>query len=91
VKTTDTLSGLQRLSGEYYRGVTAGIQLCIQQLEINSGVIAIGKRMTLKLVLPLLKAVLEHRQVLRDNHKAFIRYNTAKQGFELFIERGGQP
>ena len=78
----------ERLSGEYNRGYTKGIQDIIEVFDyIQSYLKHHKKRLTEKLAKDLLKYCLENRERLRESVNGFIRYNGKTEQFE-FCEPG---
>ena len=75
----------ERLSGEYNRGYTKGIQDIIEVFDYIQGDLKHHKkRLTEKLAKDLLKCCLENRERLRESVNGFIRYNGKTAQFEFF-------
>ena len=79
---------LERLSGEYNRGYTKGIQDIIEVFDYIQGDLKHHKkRLTEKLAKDLLKCCLENRERLRESVNGFIRYNGKTEQFEFYENR----
>lgn len=75
----------EKLSGEYNRGFTVGIQAVINVFEYTKSDLNFhGKKMTAKLANELLDCCLKNRERLRESVNGFIRWNTKLNGFEFF-------
>lgn len=76
---------IERLSGDYNRGFTAGIKAVIDVFEYTKSDINYhGKRMNAKIAHDLLQCCLENRERLRESVNGFIRWNTRLNGFEFY-------
>lgn len=79
---------IEKLSGDYNRGFTAGIQSVIEVFKyIQPDINYHGKRMTPKMTETLLQSCLENRERLRESVNGFIRWNTKLNGFEFYEPR----
>lgn len=81
---TNTVSGLERLSGDYIRGYTKAIQ-DMQKifLYVGDDLLFHKKKITMRLAQELLSCCLDNREKLREN-KGFIRWNCITNKFEWF-------
>ena len=82
---TNTVSGLERVSGDYVRGYTKAIQ-DIQKtlLSVEDDFCFHKKRLNTKLFKELLDCCLKNREKLREDRNGFIRHNWITNKFEWF-------
>lgn len=87
-ETTKTISGFDKLSGDFNRGYTRAIQ-DLQNVftYIQPDLKHHHKNLNGKLSLSLLQCCLENRESIREKRSGFIRYNGQKKEFEWFDEK----
>lgn len=84
----NTLSGLDRLSGDYNRGYTKAI-MDMQEIfnYIERDLTYHGKRLNMNLAKELIACFLTNREKVRENRNGFIRWNCVTNKFEWFKGR----
>ena len=81
----NTISGLERISGDFNRGYTKAIQDLIEVFDyIVSDLKHHHKKITEKSAKELLQCCLTNRERLRESTNGFIRYNGITKSFEFY-------
>lgn len=76
---------IPRLSGEYNRGFTAGLEKAREVFSyVHHDFASRHKRMTHRQIMELLAVMIDNRAVLREDLEGFVRWNVKTEKFEWY-------